>query len=598
MLEIGDPRATGGLATFLRYWRAWHRAGKRPARLHYVLILPQVPDDACLSAAAQTPSPVQGLLRSVLQQRAVTAQTWQRGFQRLELDQGQLLLTVCIGPVKAMLKAQAFQADRVLIAVADPSHTDTPWDRWSTQALARLCTANCPVRLLPGAHRVLASLSTGGFSIQAGPSVTAWRGRFDPPWRGHFYPQSRGHVDPPPRLVARWQRFAPESSTPASCVVIGAGLAGAATAAAMARRGWQVQVIETEPALTRGDNPVASGLPLGLFGPVESKNDAPLSRLIRGGISLLAQRLPALLPSGKGWALTGIAETVFETKPEPTGAARSIGQRWHAQAGWIKPAALVQALLSTPGVMRLSGAHVQRLTHDGKQWQVLGPHDALVARADLLVLAAGGASAALLSTASLGADSKDLHQDDIQPDLQAARGVGLNNLGERLQSLHPIAGQISWAPQVAHESGCLPMHPVNGYGHLSAHVPLGAGQAWYLGATYEPGGSDAQHPARVQAAHDVNLKKLSQLAPQCASLLAPRFAQGEVNAWRGIRYATRDRLPVVGPWSGQPSMGLWINTGLGSRGLSWCLLNAELVAAQVCGEPLPIEAKLAAALAP
>ena len=76
-----------------------------------------------------------------------------------------------------------------------------------------------------------------------------------------------------------------------------------------------------------------------------------------------------------------------------------------------------------------------------------------------------------------------------------------------------------------------------------------------------------------------------------------RFDSGNLHSWRGTRFATRDRLPVVGPWQNNPQHGLWVNTGLGSRGLSWCLLNAELLAAQLQGEPLPIDARLANKLA-
>jgi tRNA 5-methylaminomethyl-2-thiouridine biosynthesis bifunctional protein len=42
--------------------------------------------------------------------------------------------------------------------------------------------------------------------------------------------------------------------------------------------------------------------------------------------------------------------------------------------------------------------------------------------------------------------------------------------------------------------------------------------------------------------------------------------------------------------------GLWVCTGMGARGLTLGLLCAELLAARLHGEPLPVEAKLAQAL--
>jgi tRNA 5-methylaminomethyl-2-thiouridine biosynthesis bifunctional protein len=60
-----------------------------------------------------------------------------------------------------------------------------------------------------------------------------------------------------------------------------------------------------------------------------------------------------------------------------------------------------------------------------------------------------------------------------------------------------------------------------------------------------------------------------------------------------------DRLPIVGPVVGPVSAsdGLWILNGLGARGLVWASLCAELLASQVAGDPLPVEADLVGALA-
>ena len=54
-----------------------------------------------------------------------------------------------------------------------------------------------------------------------------------------------------------------------------------------------------------------------------------------------------------------------------------------------------------------------------------------------------------------------------------------------------------------------------------------------------------------------------------------------------------DRRPLVGPLNED---GLWACTALGSRGLSFAALCAELLAAEWHGEPLPLPANLAKAL--
>jgi tRNA 5-methylaminomethyl-2-thiouridine biosynthesis bifunctional protein len=75
-----------------------------------------------------------------------------------------------------------------------------------------------------------------------------------------------------------------------------------------------------------------------------------------------------------------------------------------------------------------------------------------------------------------------------------------------------------------------------------------------------------------------------------------------LQAWTGVRCATPSRLPAVGPvhHSGEPPQGagLWVCSGLGSRGLTFAGLCAELLAARLQGEPLPVTQRLADALLP
>jgi tRNA 5-methylaminomethyl-2-thiouridine biosynthesis bifunctional protein len=70
-------------------------------------------------------------------------------------------------------------------------------------------------------------------------------------------------------------------------------------------------------------------------------------------------------------------------------------------------------------------------------------------------------------------------------------------------------------------------------------------------------------------------------------------ARGELRAWAGVRCASTDRRPLVG----ELAPGLWTSTAMGSRGLTFAALCAELLAARLHHEPLPVEARLAQALA-
>jgi tRNA 5-methylaminomethyl-2-thiouridine biosynthesis bifunctional protein len=44
--------------------------------------------------------------------------------------------------------------------------------------------------------------------------------------------------------------------------------------------------------------------------------------------------------------------------------------------------------------------------------------------------------------------------------------------------------------------------------------------------------------------------------------------------------------------------GLFACLALGSRGMTWAALAAEIVASRICGEPMPVEGGLLSALSP
>jgi tRNA 5-methylaminomethyl-2-thiouridine biosynthesis bifunctional protein len=107
-------------------------------------------------------------------------------------------------------------------------------------------------------------------------------------------------------------------------------------------------------------------------------------------------------------------------------------------------------------------------------------------------------------------------------------------------------------------------------------------------------------PADQQAAHAANWAKLQGLLPSAAQQLEPVFRNGEADArlrsWAAVRCTAPDRLPIVGPVEPDGQPGLWACTAMGARGLTLALLCAELLAARLHGEPLPVDTRLARAL--
>ena len=547
---------------FLTLWQAWRADPQRPRLLHHValtaLTVPSMP------VVLPTPDPELQALAEQLQ-----AALWGLlpGFHRLAFDEGRVLLTVCVGDVQTLLRQHTVAADAVWL---DFDAAGTQASVYAFKAVATCCrrgTLMAARHLPPEASK---HLTQCGFTTQAHTPV--WRGEFNPSWT----------------LKHLATTAAPPTGT---CTVVGAGLAGAAVASSLARRGWRVTVLDAAAAPASG----ASGLPAGILAPHVSPDDSLLSRLSRAGARITLQQAAELLAQGQDWSPTGVLERCLDhprrlpaawlaggalasaaqdwVRPasDAERAACGLSARddgaalWHARAGWVKPAQLVQAWLRTPGVQWRGHSTVGRLQRVGAAWQALGDSGELLASSDLVVLAAGYATAALVAP-----------------------------LAPTPLALQAIRGQVSWAPHAPGTASACPLFPVNGHGHLLANLPLDAnGQqsAWLIGASFErdntsttPQPSDDQH----------NLQRLHTLLPQCAQTLMQPAP--ELHAWAGVRCATPTRLPSVGPVTSAD--GLWVCTGMGSRGLTFAALCAELLAAQLLDEPWPLEKRLARALAP
>jgi tRNA 5-methylaminomethyl-2-thiouridine biosynthesis bifunctional protein len=554
---------------FLLSWQAWKADPRRPRLLHFVSTEAHPASAAdLLRAAAAHPE-----LLPLAEQ--LQAQFWGLlpGLHRLVFEEGRVLLSLCIGDTRAVLREQLFEADSVYLDGFSPAKNPGIWDLHTLKAVARCCRRGTRIASWTVARSVLDALTQCGFVVRktAGlpPKRDKLQGEFDPRWE--------------PRKP---RQAAPASPVrPGSCVVIGAGLAGAATAASLARRGWRVTVLDQHEQAAGG----ASGLPAGMLVPHVSPDDSLLSRLSRCGVRATLQQAAALLQPGTDWQASGVLERRLDGSrglpadwPEvghdwseaagaqqvagALGANASASQSaacWHHRAGWIKPASLIQALLAQPGIRFRGSVQAARLQQDGATgaWQVDDAQGQCLAQADMVVLAAAYASRLLV-----------------------AGGL----------PLQAIRGQLSWGLADRADSAAFPALPVNGHGSFIPAVPTEQGPIWLAGAGFERDQDHAQILAQDQQA---NFERLQTLLPATAQALAAAFRSGTAQAWAGVRCASPDRLPLVGALDPVRQPGLWVNTAMGSRGLTFAVLCAELLAARLHGEPLPLENRLAQALA-
>ncbi|MGE8318963.1 MAG: FAD-dependent 5-carboxymethylaminomethyl-2-thiouridine(34) oxidoreductase MnmC [Comamonas sp.] len=557
---------------FLVTWHAWRQDPARPPLLHFVSTeaWPVAPADL-LRHCAQHPQlqPLGELL---------AAQCWGLlpGTHRLRFDGGRVQLTLLVGDAQRSLRHHELVADSVYLDGFSPAKNPDIWSLHTLKAVARCCRPGTRLSTWCAAGEIRRDLEQCGFAVHKAQGVPPKRHNlqavFSPAWQ--------------PRRKPLWTQPAPPLPATRRCAVIGAGIAGAATAQQLALRGWQVTVLDAAAEPAQG----ASGLPAGIFAPHTSRDDAVLSRLTRSGLRCTRFWAEQLLQPGTDWLPTGVLERRLgkgaHALPQawqddaalldwsrPADAAvlaqaelpAGDDALWHPQGGWLRPARLVQALLAHKGIRLQGDSPVASIAWqaEDEEWRIGAADGRLLASADLVVVCAGPHSRRWLPASM---------------DLRSIRGQVL--MGKALAAIKndatsfPINGHGSWIPRFARDGG----EP-----------------GWIMGSTFERG-CDVLPPtaADQQAARAENQAKLQTLLPTASQRYAPGMADAFV--WAQVRCTSADRLPVVGP---VPAAGphLWVNTALGSRGLTWALLGAELLAARLHGEPLPLPNELALAIA-
>lgn len=550
---------------FLATWQAWRDDAARCARLDVVSIESHPVTAAdILQAVARDPALAE--LAPLAAQLAARYRVALPGLHRIEFEHAshRIVLTLAVGDAPALLRDLHLAADAVFLDGFSPALNPDMWSPALMKSVARLMRPAGTAATWSVAAVVRHGLAQAGFQVEkvAGlpPKRDALRAVYAPAWaRPASWP------DTTPRALPHARQ----------AVVIGAGLAGASAAHALARRGWRITMLDAAAGPAGG----ASGLPVGLMTPHVSPDDAPISRLTRSGSALMqalverlalparhARRLGVLQMadgSRKGEAPLAWADSGFALHEART-TAHGRPARYFPDSLAIEPAALVRALLAAcDGIESRFGQTVAALARTGSHWQVLDADGRLLAQAPVVVVAAA---------------------------LPSLRLAG------RPDALRAVRGRVTLGRQALTEADGAPPMALGGDGHF---VPALAGDSpwhWLMGASYERG---PDTPEQAAAAHAANFDKLARLAPALAPRLAAQFQGPDVREWSGVRCASPDRLPLVGPvGDGGDADGLHLLAALGSRGLSLVALCAELLACRIEGEPWPVQASLARALDP
>jgi tRNA 5-methylaminomethyl-2-thiouridine biosynthesis bifunctional protein len=559
----------GAGASFLATWKAWQDDAAAPRRLHYLAVESHpfsLSDLARLHAGWPELAVLSAQLRAA----------WpppMPGFHRLLLADGRVMLTLILTDADSWLAKIDARADAFYLHPA-PADADPSGRALSLSRLGRLAAEGAVLACtddLPDTAR--AALAQAGFRCAPFPLPDGQRGLV-----AEFAP--------------RWQSTTASSPAPQrKAIVIGAGLAGSAACERLAARGWQVTLIE------RHDRPgqEASGNLAGIVKPLLARDDNPAARLARASYLFALCYWRHL--GGIGTAFDGEACGVLQLATSDADAqdqcrtamshqypanyvrwldgmavsALLAGEPSHGgwlfpEGGWVRPSSFCDAMLAGCGerVQRRFACSATMLARSKQHWRVTDADGTTIDEAPVVILANG-------------TYATSFSQTDELP-LTAIRGQVTHLPARSLPELQVV---------------------VSGEGYLTRAV----NGMYSVGASYD---FDDDRQLR-QDSHAQNLARLSQLLPNAARAVADAALAGRV----GFRCASPDRLPLVGALPDQQAgiggsrlrdvprlPGLHGLLGYGSRGLVWAPFCAELLAAQLNGEPLPAERDLVEALDP
>jgi tRNA 5-methylaminomethyl-2-thiouridine biosynthesis bifunctional protein len=590
VLETGFGLGNNFLAT----WNAWRLDAQRTERLHFISV-ERHPFRRADLEALHAASPWPDLAAQLLQ-------AWPPltpDLHALDFDAGRVRLLLALGDAAAWLPQLVASVDAFYLDGFAPACNPELWAAPVYKALARLAAPQASLATWSAARVVRDGLRAAGFGVTPAPGTGGKRditlARFDPAWTPKR-PPARPAPRAPGASAAPGTR-ADTFSAERRALIVGAGLAGCATAWALAQRGWTSVVIERHAQAACE----ASGNPAGTFHGVVNRDDGTHARFNRAAALLARTTITeAIAEGGVPGSVAGLlrldavgADVVSMRAllarlglPDDYVRALNAAQAgalagvpldrpgwFYPGGGWVDPAQQARWLLNAAGSRATfrSNTSVAALHRAGASWELLDATGQRIEIASTVVLANAGGALALLE----------------QPEwpLQCTRGQI-----SRLSEADLVAGIRT--PGVA----------LSGSGFV---VPASDGIITF-GATSSPiASAETSSSAPSEPDHAANLARLRSLWDP-GGAIAPHHLSGRV----GWRWSADDRLPLVGsvpiaspgrrdqPRFIERQPGLYVLIGLGSRGITWAPLAAQVLAALIGGGPVPLPADLLDAIDP
>ena len=585
---IGETGFGTGL-NFLLTWELWCQYAPKKARLHFITCEkhPLLPDDLARSLS----------LWPVLQDKAKllldSYPVLTPGFHSLQFDEGRVNLTLMLGDALLSYRELLISGDLNLekniresyvnawfLDGFTPLKNPTMWEDALFTTIALLSDENTTLTSYSVSGVVKRGLKSAGFNVEKKLGFGRKREMLFAKFLGNALGKTYRHTP--------WHISKPKSIKAKTAIVLGAGLAGSYVASALAKRGWQVDLMDEFETLGQG----ASGNRQALLYPKFSSFYSPLNDFMLSAYLYAVRTYKEILPLGKFGELTDIIQLAYNEKESSSqeylrswlanypllgtlldkeqasihaGVKLEKGGLLIKDSFCIDSPALCKHLVQKYNINFLANSMVESIDYDGSDWHVNNHH------AKVLVIANGYKANKFIQTKHL--------------------------------PLKTIEGQMTLV-KVNEISKTLKI-PICGEGHI---IPAQNG-IHAIGATYKQSQNESADKYFNFQDDLINLARIHSISADFSDI------NNVVGQWSGKRAATPDYLPLVGqvaddkeflhqfagfnsnpkrwyPIPGTYQDGLYICAGFGSRGLTTIPISAEWLASMINKESSSLPRKI------
>ncbi len=577
---------------FITTFNAWRKHNPSKQNLHYVSIEKYPVQPADLTKCYEQLNIPSVLTEHLLKHYPLPIQ----GFHSIEFNQYNLTLTLVFGEALDCLKQCSFLADTWYLDGFAPNKNKALWTSDIAKQVYRLTCDNGTLSTYSAASEVRKSFSHAGFNIEKKLGFGKKREMLVGTLTNKTSSKSYLLKD------KSWLISHSPSTGHKHALVIGAGMAGTAISAALAKRGWRVTMADKNTSLASEASGNANAI---LMPRLSADHDIQSQLTLLGFLYSLrylnylkqhsdnfnwyqcgAIQIPRDDAQWERMQLIASQENIPEALLQPVSQQLAseltncsvASDGWYLPlASWLSPTQLCAALIKqySKDISFLANTEICSIKKHNSQWIAYNQDKQKVCSADAIII---------------------------------ANSISANQFSQtRWCQLHPRRGQISLIPE--QKCNIQPSKIIC----ADAYMTPAINSHYVVGATFIT--ADTSTEIR-QSEHEENLLKLNKMIPsyRCGNAQA-------LSGRAGIRAVSTDRLPIVGPVAEETNFntmyrdaalgsthhayptpkyhdGLYLASGFGSRGLAWIPLCTEALACLINDEPSPLSKTLLNAIHP